>query len=91
LSAELFGLGAAIFPLCRVLAGMNSEAIFARVRPPAPRLIAIESQDYPTQAARPRNSPLDCSRIRRISYLEQPDWRISHRGVLSELGKAEAQ
>jgi dTDP-4-dehydrorhamnose reductase len=47
-----------------------ADAIFARARPPAPRLIAIESGDYPTQAARPRNSSLDCSRIRRIFNLD---------------------
>ena len=59
-----------------------TDAIFARARPPVPRPIAIESRDYPTQAARPRNSFLDCSRIRRIFNLEQPDWRISLSRVL---------
>jgi dTDP-4-dehydrorhamnose reductase len=65
-----------------------ADAIFARARPPVPRLIPIESQDYPTQAARPRNSALDCSRIRRVFNLEQPDWRVSLERVLSELGEA---
>ena len=67
-----------------------ADAIFARARPPVPRLVPIGSQDYPTQAARPRNSTLDCSRIRWSFGLEQPDWRISLSRVLSELGLAEA-
>jgi dTDP-4-dehydrorhamnose reductase len=65
-----------------------AEAIFARARPTVPRLVAIDSQDYPTQAARPRNFTLDCGRIRRVFNLEQSDWRISLSRVLSELGEA---
>lgn len=65
-----------------------ADTIFARARPPVPRLVAIDSQDYPAQAARPRNSTLDCGRIRRVFNLEQPDWRVSLSRVLSELGEA---
>jgi dTDP-4-dehydrorhamnose reductase len=64
-----------------------AEAIFARIRAPVPHLAPIDSQDYPTQAARPRNSTLDCSLIRRVFNLEQPDWRTSLSRVLRELGE----
>jgi dTDP-4-dehydrorhamnose reductase len=65
-----------------------ADAIFSRARPPVPRLVAIDSQDYPTPAARPRYSTLDCGRIRRVFNLEQADRRISLWRVLSELGEA---
>jgi dTDP-4-dehydrorhamnose reductase len=65
-----------------------AEAIFACTRSPVPHLVPIDSQYYPTQAARPRNSTLDCSRIRRVFNLEQPDWRTSLSRVLRELGEA---
>lgn len=67
-----------------------AAAIFARARPPAPVLLPVASRDYQTQAARPLNSTLDCSRIRRVFQLEQPDWRISLSRVLGELGEAAA-
>ena len=65
-----------------------ADAIFARAHSPVPCLVPITSRDYPTQAARPGNSALDCSRIRRVFNLEQPDWRISLSRVLGELGEA---
>ncbi len=52
-----------------------AQAIFERARQPRPRLVAIASRDYPTPAARPLNSTLDCRRIREIFGIEQPDWR----------------
>lgn len=47
----------------------------------------IESVDYPTPAARPKNSRLDCSSLAKIFGIEQPDWRQSLRKVLDELGR----
>src|SRR5262249_21548190 len=41
-----------------------AQAIFARAAGPAPRLIPIDSGEYPSPAQRPLNSGLDCSRIR---------------------------
>jgi dTDP-4-dehydrorhamnose reductase len=67
-----------------------AEAIFARAPPPSPRLVPIDTRDYPTPAARPLNSTLDCSRIRRVFNIEQPDWRLSLSRVLGELGEAAA-
>lgn len=55
-------------------------------RPPrAPRLVPIASRDYPTPAARPFNSTLDCRRIRDVFGIEQPDWRVSLSRVIAGL------
>jgi dTDP-4-dehydrorhamnose reductase len=62
-----------------------AEAIFARLRAPSPRLVPISSRDYPTAAARPLNSTLDCSRIHQVFGLERPDWRTSLSRVLAQL------
>jgi dTDP-4-dehydrorhamnose reductase len=62
-----------------------ARAVFERTDGPAPRLVAIASRDYPTPAARPLNSRLDCSRIRRVFTVERPDWRISLSRVIAEL------
>lgn len=62
-----------------------ADAIFAA----AGREVAvtgIPSSDYPTPAARPLNSRLDCSRIEQVFGVKRPDWRESLRKVLAELG-----
>ena len=46
----------------------------------------IPSEDYPTPAARPKNSRLDCSRIEQVFDVKRPDWRVSLAAVLKELG-----
>jgi dTDP-4-dehydrorhamnose reductase len=63
----------------------SAQAIFERARGPQPRLVAIASRDYPTPAARPLNSTLDCRRIREMFGIEQPDWRVSLARVLADL------
>ena len=65
-----------------------AQAIFERISGRSPRLVPIASKDYPTPAARPLNSTLDCSLIHRVFGLEQPDWRASLSRVLVELGEA---
>lgn len=40
---------------------------------------------YPTRAERPLNSRLDCSKIRRVFGIEQPDWRVAVTRVVKEL------
>jgi dTDP-4-dehydrorhamnose reductase len=64
-----------------------AETIFSQLPGQWPRLVAIASSDYPTPAARPLNSTLDCRRIRNVFGLEQPDWRASLRRVLTALGE----
>ena len=65
-----------------------AQAIFARASGRSPRLVPIASRDYPTPAARPLNSTLDCRLIHRVFGLEQPDWRVSLSRVLVDLGEA---
>lgn len=48
----------------------------------------IPTTAYPTPAARPLNSRLDCSRIARTHGVAQPDWKASLAEVLAELGAA---
>jgi dTDP-4-dehydrorhamnose reductase len=65
-----------------------AQAIFERARGPCPRLVAIPTREYPTPAARPLNSSLDCTRIRDVFGLRQPDWRVSLTRVLGALEEA---
>jgi dTDP-4-dehydrorhamnose reductase len=64
-----------------------ARAIFERASNRPPRLLPIASRDYPTAAARPSNSTLDCRRIHDVFGLGQPDWRASLSRVLVELGE----
>ena len=45
----------------------------------------ILTKDWPTPAARPKNSRLDCAKILRDYGIEQPDWREGLRDVVKEL------
>ncbi|RYH10984.1 dTDP-4-dehydrorhamnose reductase [Tropicimonas sp. IMCC6043] len=65
-------------------AGFARE-IFAQ----AGRSVAVEdipTTAYPTPAARPLNSRLDCSRIAETHGIARPDWRAGLAAVLAELG-----
>lgn len=50
-----------------------------------PEIAPIRTEDWPTPAARPANSVLDCSRIERIWGIGQPDWRAALGPVIAEL------
>ncbi len=66
-----------------------AEAIFARASlPKKPQIKRIPTSDYPTPAKRPANSTLDCSRIRAVYGIEQPDWHKSLAKVIDELETA---
>ncbi len=67
-----------------------AEAIFARAKGPAPTLVPIPTSQYPTPAARPLNSMLDCGRIREVFALEPPDWQTSLSRVVTTLERAAA-
>jgi dTDP-4-dehydrorhamnose reductase len=57
-----------------------------------PRLVEpIASEAYPTPAARPRNSALDCDKIRRIYGIAAPPWQESLSACLDELVAAPPQ
>src|SRR3954447_1414650 len=49
----------------------------ARNGRPAPRLRPIATTDYPTPAARPGNSVLDCQRLRASYGIIAPPWQDS--------------
>lgn len=66
-----------------------AEEIFARSSlPRKPAIKRIPTSDYPTPAKRPANSTLDCSRIKAVYGIEQPDWRVSLSDVIRELEAA---
>lgn len=48
----------------------------------------IPSSDYPTPAARPLNSRLDCTSMTRAFGILRPDWRSGLRDVLSDLNNS---
>jgi dTDP-4-dehydrorhamnose reductase len=51
------------------------------------RIKAIPTEQYPLPAPRPRNSRLDCDRLRHALDLDPPDWRWHVRRTLMELLK----
>jgi dTDP-4-dehydrorhamnose reductase len=46
---------------------------------------AIPTEQYPTPAARPKNSRLDCSRLERAFGLQLPPWQLHVKRALKEL------
>ncbi|HET7408888.1 MAG TPA: sugar nucleotide-binding protein, partial [Paracoccaceae bacterium] len=50
-----------------------------------PEIVPIRTEDWPTPAARPANSVLDCTRIGSAYGIRQPDWRVSLGPILAEL------
>jgi dTDP-4-dehydrorhamnose reductase len=53
-----------------------AEAIFeANPKGPRPTVVPIRSEDYPTPAARPRNSVLSTAKIANLLGVEPPSWR----------------
>jgi len=47
----------------------------------------IPTSDYPTSAARPLNSMLDCSALEQAFNIKRPDWRLGLNKVLQDLGE----
>ena len=50
------------------------------------KIVDIPTTDYPTPAIRPLNSRLDCSTFESTFALKRPDWRVSLRTILTDLG-----
>ena len=50
------------------------------------KLNGIPTSEYPTPAARPLNSVLDCSKIVAQFKATQPDWRDDLENILRQLG-----
>jgi dTDP-4-dehydrorhamnose reductase len=55
-----------------------------------PQLVPISSMEYPTAAARPRNSRLDCSKLALGFNYRLPDWKTSLAEVLNHLNSPKA-
>jgi dTDP-4-dehydrorhamnose reductase len=65
-----------------------ATAIFDAKGPPVPRVVPIPTRDYPTPAARPANSVLDCSRIESAFGIVPRPWRDGLNETLAELARA---
>ena len=52
---------------------------------PAAEIVPVPGSEYPTPAARPGNSRLDCGKLRSAFGLEMPEWQTSLMPVLNEL------
>lgn len=48
----------------------------------------IPSRDYPTPAARPANSRMDCSGFETVFDMKRPDWRVGLAAILEDLGES---
>jgi dTDP-4-dehydrorhamnose reductase len=59
---------------------------------PAPRLVEpIATEAYPTPAARPANSVLDCGKIARAYGIVAPAWQASLGRCLDEIARSQPQ
>jgi dTDP-4-dehydrorhamnose reductase len=63
------------------MAGARARGLIAR----APRIVPITTSDYPTPAARPGYSVLDCSALQRDFGIALPDWREGLHNTLDRL------
>lgn len=66
-----------------------AQAIFQSaprfMSPVSPRVIPITTADYPTPAARPSNSILDCTRIRQCFNIEPRPWMAGLESMLRQV------
>jgi dTDP-4-dehydrorhamnose reductase len=63
-----------------------AREIFARAEwMTPPEIVPIRTADWPTPAARPANSVLDCTKIRAAYGIGQPDWKATLGPVIAEL------
>lgn len=52
-----------------------AEAVFAEAGGPSPVIIPVTTREYPTPAARPANSVLDCGRVETLLGIRPRAWR----------------
>jgi dTDP-4-dehydrorhamnose reductase len=60
-------------------------AIFAQTER-GTHVINVATRNYPTPAARPLNSRLDCQTTEQVFAIPRPDWRVGLARTLTELG-----
>ncbi|MDH5218654.1 MAG: dTDP-4-dehydrorhamnose reductase [Gammaproteobacteria bacterium] len=51
-------------------------------------LLPITTEEYPTPATRPKNSVLDCTKIKQVFGIEQADWHEELCSVIDELANS---
>lgn len=64
-----------------IMQGAHARGLIARI----PRALPITTDDYPTPAARPAYSVLDCSALQRDFGIALPDWQDGLSRTLDEL------
>lgn len=67
---------------------MQQDRGWPALKVKAEAIAAITTADYPTPAARPANSRLDCGRLKQAFGLDLPGWQAALKEVMQEL-KAE--
>ena len=70
-----------------------AEAIFAEAKRfgwPQPPIEPIATSDWPTPAARPANSRLNCNKLAAVFGARLPDWRISLAAAVADICSADA-
>jgi dTDP-4-dehydrorhamnose reductase len=71
-----------------------AEAIFAAAAQhgrAVPRVTPIPTDEWPTQARRPADSRLDCTKLDRVYRVRLPDWRSSLTRIVDEICRREAE
>lgn len=63
----------------------EARALGAELKLKAEAIEAIPTEQYPTPAARPRNSRLDCAKLERTFGLQLPPWQLHVKRALVEL------
>lgn len=56
-----------------------------------PQLTPISTSEYPTRAARPANSVMDCTKIREHFGINQPDWLEGLEQAVAELARERSE
>ncbi|MGV3590529.1 MAG: dTDP-4-dehydrorhamnose reductase [Gammaproteobacteria bacterium] len=63
----------------------EARALGAGLKLTPENIEAITTEQYPTPAARPKNSRLDCSKLERTFGLHLPPWKVHARRALREI------
>lgn len=75
-AATWYGFAVELLRLCESLPNANAKRA---------HLVSISTAEYPTPAARPKNSRLDCGKLAREFHYRLPDWRDSAAAVMAEI------
>jgi dTDP-4-dehydrorhamnose reductase len=76
-----YGFAEEAIRMSELLSGKNGKLV---------HVTAISSNEYPTAAARPKNSQLNCSKLALSFNYRMPDWKASLGNVLNQLRSSKA-